>query len=151
MLTFRSCNSSSFNISHLGGRRKSIACRQKMGSGREKSKSSSLKSTNTASHIESGASRIFGTHETSCVNAMEQRIKLQKMCLTYHLCATLQCFTLYKHKTSYSKASPSSHHCVCPNPEQAQGPLRSHNIPSPQKIHNISLHTNAFHSNLDKI
>ena len=47
-LTFRFCNSSSFYISHLGGRRKSIACRQKTDSGRENPRSWSLKSILTA-------------------------------------------------------------------------------------------------------
>src|ERR1700738_2073352 len=59
--------------------------------------------------------------------------------------------TLHQCKTSYANASPPSHHYACPNPKQTQGPLRSHNIPSPKKIHNVSLQTNAFHSNLDRI
>jgi hypothetical protein len=53
--------------------------------------------------------------------------------------------------TSYPNASPPSRHCACPNPKQAQGPLKNLNIPSHHKIHNIYLHTNVFHSNLDII
>ena len=59
-------------------------------------------------------------------------------------------FTPHQRNTSYPNASSPSRHCACPNPKQAQGPLRSHNIPSYQK-YNISLRTNVFHSNLDKI
>ena len=60
-------------------------------------------------------------------------------------------FTLHQRNTSYSNVSPPSGHYACPNPKQAQGPLRSHNIPAPKNIHNISLYTKIFHSNLDII
>jgi hypothetical protein len=42
-------------------------------------------------------------------------------------------FTPHQGNTSYPNASPPSRHCACPKPKQAQGPLRSHNIPSHQK------------------
>jgi hypothetical protein len=42
-------------------------------------------------------------------------------------------FMPHQRNTSYPNASPPSRHCACPNPKQAQGPLRSHNIPSNQK------------------
>ena len=32
-----------------------------------------------------------------------------------------------------TNVSPPPRHCVCPNPKQAKGPLRGHNIPSPKK------------------
>ena len=45
---------------------------------------------------ESKASRFFCAHETPCLNAMEQRRKLQKMCLSYCLCAIVLAQTLFK-------------------------------------------------------
>ena len=127
---------------------------------KEKSRSWSLKLTLT---VRERSKPIFGAHETLCVNNMEQRRKLQKMCLTYRLYAMLHRFMFHQRKTSYPHASPPSRHCsypnaslpsrhyAYPNPKHVQGPLRSQNILSSQKIHNISLHTNAFHSNLDRV
>ncbi len=69
--------------------------------------------------------------ETSCMNAMDQRRKLQKMCLTYRLCAT-------------PLHAPPTQHLLAKH-FTAFAPLCL-----PKKIHNVFLHTNVFHSNLDK-
>ena len=43
-------------------------------------------------------------------------------------------FTLHQRNTSKPNVSPPPRHCVCTNPKQAQGPLRSHNIFFPKKF-----------------
>ena len=70
-----------------------VACFDHVGSPircwKRASKISSMLSKRKSSLLhQSGASRIAGAREIPCMNAMDQRRKLQKMCLTYRLCAT---------------------------------------------------------------
>ena len=81
--------------------------------------------------------------ETSCMNAMDQRRKLQKMCLTYRLCAT----PLHAPPTQHllAKRFTASAPLCLPKPYASPRAVEKSQHPFPQKIHNISLHTNVFH------
>jgi hypothetical protein len=75
--------------------------------------------------------KVINKHEYNkeCMKAMDQRRNLQKMCLICCLCTT----TPHQRNTAYPNLSSPSRHCACPNPKQAQRPLRSHNILSQRK------------------
>ena len=88
------------------------------------------------------------------VNAMEQRRKLQKMCLTYRLCATLHCFT----PSRFTNARPPTQTLhrlhgtmLVQTLSQPKGRWEVTMFLPPKKSTTFSLHTNTFHSNLDRI